>query len=100
MATFSIVEHLDVLEQICLCLFPGSVANAVDTFAFEHPEEAFDDRIVVAVRGRAHAAFDAMASKLFAEVVAGVLGGFNRSSQHPVDGGCHGETEARIGMVQ
>ena len=38
-----------------------------------HPKEAFDHRFVIAVRGRAHAAFDAIAGQLFAEVVAGVL---------------------------
>jgi hypothetical protein len=61
MATFSIVEHLDVFEQISMCLIPGSVANAVHTFAFEYPEAVFDERIVVAIRGRAHAAFYAVA---------------------------------------
>ncbi len=69
MATFSIVEHLNVLEQVSAGLFPGSVPHTVHTLAFEHPEEAFDDRVVIAVRGRTHAAFDAVASQLFPEVV-------------------------------
>ena len=29
----------------------------------------------------------------------GSLGGFNRSSQHPLKGGCCGETETRVGTA-
>ena len=73
MATFSIMEHLDLLEQISSSLLPRSVAGPVHTFALEDPEEAFDDRVVIAVCRRTHAAFDAVADKLFSEVIACIL---------------------------
>jgi hypothetical protein len=39
MAAFSIVEHLDLFEQIGACLLSCSVADGVHTFAFEDPEK-------------------------------------------------------------
>ena len=49
MATFSIVEHFDVLEQISTGFLAGSVANPVYTLALEGTEEALHDSIVIAV---------------------------------------------------
>ena len=64
MATFSIVENLDVLKQISAGLFPGFVPHTVHTFAFEHAEEAFDDGVVIAVRSRAQFAPNCTALQL------------------------------------
>jgi hypothetical protein len=45
MAALSIVEHLDVLEQIGSGFVGVSISDADDAFAFEDPEEAFDDGV-------------------------------------------------------
>ena len=70
MTTLSIVEHLDVLEQIGSCLVQVAIADADDTFALEDPEEAFDDSVVVAVAGTAHGAVDAVPGQFVAQVIA------------------------------
>jgi len=46
-----------------------------------------DARIVMAISAPAHRVFDIVGPQKRRPVPAGVLGGFNRSSQHPVDGG-------------
>ena len=70
MATFSIVEHLDVLEQIGPCLIPGAVANSVHALSLEKPKEALDHRIVIAVGRTAHAACDAVLGEFVTKVIA------------------------------
>lgn len=60
MATLSIVEHLDVLEQIGSGFFPIAIANPDDPFPIEDAEEALHDRIVITVAGVAHGAVDAV----------------------------------------
>ena len=56
MATFSIVEHLYVLEQIGSGFVPVAIANPDDPLALENTEEAFHDGVVITVAGTAHAA--------------------------------------------
>ena len=73
MAPLSIVEHLDVVEEIGPRLIPSSVADPVLALSFEEPKEALDEGIVIAVRRTAHAAVDAVLGELSAEVVAGIL---------------------------
>ena len=45
MASFLIVEHLDVIEQVGARLVPGSIADAIDAFAFEQAKAGFEFRI-------------------------------------------------------
>ncbi len=45
-------------------------------------EEALHRRVVPDLAGATHAAGDALFLEQLLEVIAGVLGGFNRSSQH------------------
>ena len=40
-----------------------------------------------------------MEAKQFAVVTAGILGGFNRSSQHSGIGGCYDCTQTAVGSV-
>ena len=70
MATFSIVEHLNVLKQIGTGLLSVAIANAVHTLSLENTEEALDDGIIVTVTGAAHAAVDAVLGEFMAKVVA------------------------------
>jgi len=56
MATFSIVEHLYVLEQIGFGFVPVAIANPDDPFPLEDTEEAFHNGVVITVAGAAHKA--------------------------------------------
>ena len=49
MASFPVVEHLDVIEQVGARLVSGSIADTIDPFAFEQAKEALNNGVVVAV---------------------------------------------------
>ncbi len=70
MASLSIVEHLDVFEQIGLRFLSVAIAKPDYPFSLEDTEEAFDDGVVVAVAGAAHGAVDAMLGQFAAEIAA------------------------------
>lgn len=61
-----VVKHLDVVEDVGLGLFAIYVDPALDALAFQELEEAFGDRVVVAVTASAHAADKAV---LFQEIL-------------------------------
>ena len=69
MATLSVVEHLNVLEQIGSGLVSVAVANPVHALSLKGGEEAFHDGIVIAVAGAAHGAFDVVLLQCLAEIV-------------------------------
>ena len=69
MAPCSVVETLDVIEDIGLCLLAGFVSAASDTLAFEQREEALHDSIVIAATFVTHAAGDAVSFEQVLEVV-------------------------------
>ena len=73
MASFSVIEHLDVIEDIGTRFIACAISGSVDSFAFEQAEEAFSNSIVVAVAAAAHAAFDTVPGEFISEVVTGVL---------------------------
>ena len=50
MAPFSIVKHLDVVEQIGPGLVTRSITNPIDALALEQAEEALDDSVVPRVK--------------------------------------------------
>ena len=54
MFAFRVIEHFDVVEDVLSGLFPRLVSSAADALAFEQVEEAFGDRIVMAVSTPAH----------------------------------------------
>ena len=94
-----IVEALDIVEHIGPCLIPRPVGFSRDAFGFQRREEAFHRSIVPAVAGPAHRAGDAIVRQQQLEVLAGILGGFNRSLQHPDQGGCDEGSQACFGSV-
>ena len=61
MASFSVVEHLNVVEQVGPCFIPGSISNPVDTLTFEQAEEALSGCVVRATPDTAHRANDIVA---------------------------------------
>ena len=69
MATLSVVEHLNILEQIGFGLVPAAIANPVHALSLKGGEEAFHDGIVIAVAGAAHGAFDVVIFECLAEIV-------------------------------
>ena len=73
MASFSVIEHLDVVEYIGPGLVPRSIANPMDTFAFERSEEALHSSIVPTIARPTRAALDPVLGELIPEVITGIL---------------------------
>ncbi len=46
MASFPVVEHLDVIKQVGARVVSGSIADAIDAFAFEQAKEALNSGVV------------------------------------------------------
>ena len=84
MTTPGVVEPLDVIKDICPGSVPGLVPGAKHSFNLQSREEALHRRIVPALSASAHAAGNSLISQQALEVLTGVLGVFNRSSQHCV----------------
>ena len=87
-----VIEPLDVIEDIGSGLLPGPVDRASAALGLQRREEAFHRRVVPAFTAPAHAAGDILALQQLLELVAGLLGGFNRSSQHLNHEGVYGMT--------
>ncbi len=56
MAALGVVEHLNVIEDICTGILPGQVNLAANPLALEQLEEAFSHRVVMAIATPAHTA--------------------------------------------
>jgi hypothetical protein len=69
MATFSIVEHLYVFEQIGFGFVSCPVANPVYAFSLESTKETLHDSIVITIASAAHAAVNAIIGQFIAEIV-------------------------------
>ena len=69
----AVLEYFQVFEQGQAGLVPRGVSVVVNQFGLKHAEEAFDDGVVVAVAGAAHAALDAVAGQQRLVLVAGKL---------------------------
>ena len=82
MPTPGVVEPLDVVKDIGPSFVSGFVLGAKHSFNLQRREEALHRRIVPALAAPTHAAGDALIGQQALEVLAGVLGVFNRSSQH------------------
>ena len=87
MSARGIVPAFDELEAGNAGFGLGFELSPVEQFAFERGEEALAHGVVVAIADRAHRRAHAHFLAPEAEGHGCVLGGFNRSSQHPVDGG-------------
>src|SRR5882762_7684600 len=55
MRPLTVIEHLDVIEDLGARFIAGDESSMVSEFIFEIAEEAFDDGIVVTVSFAAHA---------------------------------------------
>lgn len=92
MSARGVVEALDVVEHIRTGLLPRPVDFPGCALRLERAEEALHGRVVPHLARTAHAASDTLLFEQLLEVGAGVLGGFNRSSQHLQPGGVYGKT--------
>src|SRR4026207_1981364 len=73
MASLSVVEHLQVLDQLGASRRPGGPGCIVDQLDLDRREEALGHGIVPAVPPVAHAAHDSVLSEHPLVVPAGVL---------------------------
>ena len=91
-----VIKSVDVSGDGVFCLFPGMLGNRPDQLRLDGLEEGLDHRIVVAVPLAARRDQDAAFAKLGLVIDRAVLGGFNRSSQHPVLGGVDDDRKTEI----
>ncbi len=77
-----VIEHLDVVENILPGTVSGFVGSAPDTFTLQEVEEAFGNRVIVAVPSAAHAVFKIMLLQERCPVHAGELGALVRVDQN------------------
>ena len=82
MSARRVVEPFDVIKHIGTCLPSGLIDFPGCAFSLERTEEALHSRFIPDLASSAHAACDALFLEQLLKVLAGVLGGFNRSSQH------------------
>src|SRR6185312_4749733 len=77
-----IVKALDVIEHIGFRLISGAVCGSRRALGLQRGKEAFHGGVVPAVAGATHARSKALVREETLERLAGVMGGFNRSTQH------------------
>ena len=78
-APLRVVEKFNAVEHVGAGLIAGSVDLACRAFGFPRREDAFHGGIVPDVPRAAHAAGDTVIGHELLKLLAGVLGGFNRS---------------------
>lgn len=71
----------------------------MDDLGFEEAVDGLGQGIVIAVADAANRGFDACFCKAFGVFYRQILGGFNRSSQHPNFGGVDDDGKTKIGML-
>ncbi len=81
-APLPIIEHLNVFEDILSRFVSGGVVPMIYQLTLEGPEEAFDTGIVPAIAFATHAGNETVFIKDTLLARGGILGGFNRSTQH------------------
>ena len=72
-ASGSIVEHFDIIEDVCSCERACAVDLSSDSLLLEAAEERFSDRIVPAVAATAHAGIQFVCFAETKPVIASVL---------------------------
>lgn len=70
---FRVVEQLEAIEHVGLCVFPGQVDLALDLLSLKKLDLAFHHRVVVAVPALAHARFESMGLEEVLLIVAAEL---------------------------
>ncbi len=86
MSALGVVEALQVAEDAGLGLLVGLVISVFDLLGFQTGEETLHHCVVITVALTRHALADTVGIQHSPKPGAGILGEFNRSSQH-LDGG-------------
>ena len=94
-----VIVEGDPASDASLCVGPGFPSVQVDPFILQGLSEAFDEDVVEVSGFSVHRHLGLGPLQSVGPVEGGELGGFNRSSQHPLKGGCCGETETRVGTA-
>jgi len=81
---FSVIEDFDVFEDFSASLGPCAPLGLVDQLALEGGEKTLGHCVVPAIGLATHAALDRVLREQLPILMAGVLTGFKRSSQHSV----------------
>jgi hypothetical protein len=81
-SSLPIVEHLDVFEDVLLGFLSCGVVPMLDELALECSEETLDTGVVPTVPFAAHAGTETVLSESVLVTRRGILGRFNRSTQH------------------
>lgn len=87
MPTLRIVKPFHVVKQICLRVVARTIVPSVHSLDLQAGEETLHHGVVPDVAQAAHAADNAVLVEQSLELLAGVLGDFQRSSQHLINGG-------------
>jgi len=74
----------DPVHDLVLGQAPRVEAHAVEPFNLQRAEQRLGHSVVPAIALAAHRAFHFEVSQELAIIIAGILGGLNRSSQHGV----------------
>ena len=81
-ASNSIVETLDVIEDVRLGFSPSLVNSLLDLFALQITEERFSHRVIPAVASTAHARAQSVVFAPAAELIAAKLATLVRMDDH------------------
>ena len=82
MLALRVVEYLDVFEDVLPSFFAGLVCAVADAFPLQELEEAFRDRIVMAVPAAAHAGLEIVLAEEQLPLAAGELRSLVRMDHH------------------
>ena len=69
-ASLGVVEHLNVVKDVCSCVIAGWVDLATNTFTLEQLEEALGHGVVVTVPATAHAGHEVVITQEVLLIVA------------------------------
>ena len=84
MPPLAVVEEFDIFEHLIAGMSSSTPPALTDQFDFERGKKTLRHRVVPAITFTAHAALYAVYRQQLLILVAGVLSGFKRSSQHNV----------------
>ncbi len=89
MPPFWIVEHFDVVKDICFCIISSLIGLTLDSLPLEQLEEAFSHRIVVAVASTAMTGNKVMLFKESLPIVANAISHLCKSAMYQFENYSH-----------
>jgi hypothetical protein len=94
-----VVDILDEVGKVFSDIVEGFENDRVNSFDLQRLHEALGLGVVVGIASAAHRADQTLINKKLPVDLGGILGGFNRSSQHQEIGGCNDGSPTRFGSV-